>query len=366
VDASVIHAVRSDTRYAAPTGPVGTREGLWTYAAHLRWADPAVAPGLWLEGELAHQRHSDFDMSAWAGYGTVGYLARDLPWTPSLSYRFSGFSGDDPETGTYERFDALYNGGLGEWLQGISISKLVRPENRLTHRLRLNVAPDPRLNLTLDWFLHRADQLNNIGANPAIAQLSSRDLGQELQLAGRWAISDRLYFLGIAGAAFPGRRHQGRRRRRRRAVDDAAGPAVLELLKGDRDDHRDPRVDRASRPRQGGRHERRVNAVINGAIQFFLLRGHGPIALSVDAISTDEHTVLGGAVMLAVSLAMILTAVTHLTLKGPKRPFFPDILWLTIKHGFFAFGVLVEAPCSGSGRPERWWSRFPSRCWCSA
>jgi hypothetical protein len=212
VDASVIHAIGSDTRYAAPTGPVGTREGLWTYAAHLRWADPAVAPGLWLEGELAHQRHSDFDMSAWAGYGTVGFLARDLPWTPSLSYRFSGFSGDDPETGTYERFDALYNGGLGEWLQGISISKLVRPENRLTHRLRLNVAPDPRLNLTLDWFLHRADQLNNLGANPAIARLGSRDLGQELQLAGRWAISDRLYFLGVAGAAFPGR-----------AIEDAAG-----------------------------------------------------------------------------------------------------------------------------------------------
>jgi hypothetical protein len=212
VDASVLHAFRSDTRYAAPAGPVGTREGLSTYAAHLRWADPAVAPGLWLETELAHQRHSDFDMSAWAGYGTVGYLARDLPWTPSLSYRFSGFSGDDPDTGTYERFDALYNGGLGEWLQGISISKLVRPENRLTHRLRLNVAPDPRLNLTLDWFLHRADQLNNIGANPAIAQLSSRDLGQELQLTGRWAISDRLYFLGIAGAAFPGK-----------AIEDAAG-----------------------------------------------------------------------------------------------------------------------------------------------
>jgi hypothetical protein len=84
-----------------------------------------------------------------------------------------------------------------------------------------------------------------------------------------------------------------------------------------------------------------INAVINGAIQLFLLRGHGPIALSADAISTDEHTVLGSAVLLAVSLAMILTTVTHLTLKGPKRPFFPAILWLTIKHGFFAFGVLV-------------------------
>jgi hypothetical protein len=97
-DASVFTVPESKTRYAAPTGPVGTREGLTTYAAHVRWADRERAPGLWVEGEIAHQRHSDFDMDAWAGYATVGYLARDLPWTPSLSYRVSGFTGDDPST----------------------------------------------------------------------------------------------------------------------------------------------------------------------------------------------------------------------------------------------------------------------------
>jgi hypothetical protein len=86
-----------------------------------------------------------------------------------------------------------------------------------------------------------------------------------------------------------------------------------------------------------------INAVINGAIQFFMLRGHGPVALTADAISTTEHTVLGSAVPLAVMLAMILTAVTHLTIKGPKPPFFPGVFWLTLKHGFFAFGVVVTA-----------------------
>lgn len=55
-------------------------------------------------------------MDAWAAYATVGYLARDLPWTPSISYRIPGFTGDDPSTATYERFDALYSGGLSEWL----------------------------------------------------------------------------------------------------------------------------------------------------------------------------------------------------------------------------------------------------------
>lgn len=84
-----------------------------------------------------------------------------------------------------------------------------------------------------------------------------------------------------------------------------------------------------------------INGVINGAIQYFILRGPESIPLSVDSISTDTHTVLGSSVPLAVSLAMILTAVAHGTTKGPKKPFLPTTLWLVIKHGLFAFGAVV-------------------------
>lgn len=84
-----------------------------------------------------------------------------------------------------------------------------------------------------------------------------------------------------------------------------------------------------------------INAVINGAIQWFLLRGLVSIPLSVDGITNDEKTVFGMAVPLAVSIAMILTVVAYMTLKEAKRPFFPDVLWLTVKHGVFAFGLSV-------------------------
>lgn len=86
-----------------------------------------------------------------------------------------------------------------------------------------------------------------------------------------------------------------------------------------------------------------VNAVINGAIQAYFLWGKTSVPMSVDAISAGTHTVLGSAVPLAVSLAMILTAVAHWTLKAPKKPFVPTTLWLIVKHGLFAFGTLVAA-----------------------
>ena len=205
VDATIVRVLASKTRYAVPGGINGMRDGLTTLAAHLRWADPVLAPGVWVEGEIAHQRHRDFDMDAWGGYATVGYIARDLPWSPSLSYRYAARSGDDPNTATYERFDPLYAGGLSEWLEGVSITKALTPANRGTHRIRLNLAPTPRLNLTFDWHVHRALQLNNLGANPALATLSSLDLGQEVTVTARYALSRNVFVLGIASVGLPGK-----------------------------------------------------------------------------------------------------------------------------------------------------------------
>jgi hypothetical protein len=81
-----------------------------------------------------------------------------------------------------------------------------------------------------------------------------------------------------------------------------------------------------------------INAVINGAIQFLMLRGHGPVALTADAIGTTENTVLGSAVPLAVLLAMILTAITRRW-----------VSWATTARG----SPRSSTSCRGSCRPTR-------------
>ena len=85
-----------------------------------------------------------------------------------------------------------------------------------------------------------------------------------------------------------------------------------------------------------------INAFINGAIQYFFLKGNDFIPISVDSITNNDKTVLGTAVTLAITLGMILTVVAYFNIKDIKVPFFPTVLWLTIKHGFFTFGVVTS------------------------
>lgn len=204
LDAMVLAIADSNGSLVLPTGARVPREGVVTVAGHGRWREPSGLTGVWVEGELAHQVHETIDMAAWGGYGLVGYRAAHLPLRPSISYRFAALSGDDPDTATYERFDPLMSTGLGYWLQGLSFGKLTANSNLVTHRVQGNLEVTPRLNLTLEYFCLAAAERNNAGANPALAQLASTDLGQEVTFTTRWAATDRIFFQGIASVALPG------------------------------------------------------------------------------------------------------------------------------------------------------------------
>lgn len=66
------------------------------------------------------------------------------------------------------------------------------------------------------------------------------------------------------------------------------------------------------------------------------------IPISVDAITNNIPTVLGTAVSLAISLSVLLTIVAYFTIKEKKVSFYPTAFWLSIKHGFFTFGVITS------------------------
>lgn len=193
----------SNTVYLFPNGQRRTREGLQAINPRLRWTSPLGVEGLWIESEYVHEWNNHFDMSAHAGYIWIGYTFKDVPWRPSISYRFAAFSGDNPKTASYERFDSLRGGGLGDWLQGINLAKVYTNSNLLSHRVELKINPSNTLQFSLDYFYLFANQLNNLGGVAALSSLESRSIGHELMFTTRWSVSQNLFLLGVTSIAFP-------------------------------------------------------------------------------------------------------------------------------------------------------------------
>jgi branched-subunit amino acid transport protein len=85
-----------------------------------------------------------------------------------------------------------------------------------------------------------------------------------------------------------------------------------------------------------------INAIINGLINWFQLDQTKTYNLTTNLISSQEHTVFGGAVILGTSLAFILTSIAYLTAKIEMKPsYFPKVLLLALKNSVFAFGVIT-------------------------
>jgi len=126
-----------------------SREGLQVFDARFRWQPNAAGQsGLFLAGEAALQRNENFDMRAYGFYGEAGYTFAELPWTPTFSYRHAQFSGDDPATARFERWDPLLSGGNGEqWVQGINHFKIVQDSNVIAHRFQMRMRPTPKIEL---------------------------------------------------------------------------------------------------------------------------------------------------------------------------------------------------------------------------
>jgi hypothetical protein len=209
---SYLYVPRSDKAYILPGGSRLTREGLRTFNPALTINQFFGVDGLWIKGEYAYQNNENFEMSAYAWYVWAGYRAETFPWRPGVSYRYSFFSGDNPGTTTYERFDPLFSGRSNYFLPGLISSKVLLNSNLRTQRATFSVYPTKTLEILLEYFNHTAVRLNNLGGIGPLQTLSSLSLMQELQLNAFWYIGKNFYFQGIATIGIPGK-----------AIKDAVG-----------------------------------------------------------------------------------------------------------------------------------------------
>ncbi|MEG1664260.1 MAG: alginate export family protein [Mucinivorans sp.] len=202
VGASFLHVPSSRFKYYLADGTTRSRQGLQLYNIRVFKNAPLTGSGFFFKTEVAWQRNSNFNMSAWAFYGELGW---NFQQRLSLSYRFAYFGGDNPKSDSYNRWDALYTGGNGEqWVQGSNMYKIVQNSNEMSHRLQLIYNPVRRLQLVGQVWLFYAPQTNNIGGNPALTELSSKFYGAELNLTLKYFHSRHWYFHLNTAYTLPG------------------------------------------------------------------------------------------------------------------------------------------------------------------
>ncbi len=198
-----IETTGGTANYAIPDRSIG-KKGMYVINPKI-WVTNIAETGLFFKSEYAYQSHHTEDMKSYAWYTGLGYSFKGLTTTPSIYYRYSFMKGDDNKTDTYERFDPILTGGLGNWVQGLNFRKVLGNGNITSQRIELTSWVTKSMSLSFDYFYLRANQLNNLGGLQPISTLKNKDLGHEGSLVLKGLLKDHITFLGVISYGIPGK-----------------------------------------------------------------------------------------------------------------------------------------------------------------
>lgn len=165
VGLAYINVFRSTLPYlAAPVSLIPNgRDGLNTVHTYAR-VNPLREglPGLYVAGDFAYQWNDGIAMRAFAYNAEVGHTFANVPLKPTLAYAFRAFTGDDPRTARFEKFDPLfYEGAPPLWSSGSNGSFAFLNSNVLAHRISLALVVSPRDFVNFYYWHVRADRVNS-------------------------------------------------------------------------------------------------------------------------------------------------------------------------------------------------------------
>jgi hypothetical protein len=201
-------------------------------ATYMKWnADGAIRPGrdglnvfnvraftapipdlqdLTFEFEYATERNGDaLQADAWTLQGA--YELSGVSWTPTFTYRYAFFEGDDPQTVANENFDPLFLGfyDWGTWWQGeIAGEYFISNSNLISNLLRAHVTPSERLGAGLLVFKFTLDHPGTFGP-----EVTSSDVAIETNLYVDWKVNSNFTVSLVGAYANPGeavRQNSGR------------------------------------------------------------------------------------------------------------------------------------------------------------
>lgn len=168
------------------------RDGMNVYNLRARGTPVPPLPGLSLAAEVVWQRNGRTDVSDSAWYGEAGYALPDLPWSPSVSYRYAQFG---------SRYDPLFYGfsGWGTWFMGEIVGQyMLFNTNEKAHMLHLSAKPLENLGVGVIGYRFMLDEPASFGA-------TSRHFADEIDVYADWGVREGINLSAVYGVAFPGR-----------------------------------------------------------------------------------------------------------------------------------------------------------------
>jgi hypothetical protein len=192
----------------ADAGGYENRDGMDVFSIRAQ-GTPLHALGnedLFMAFEYALERGGDnLDVDAKGWYAEAGYTFSNLPWTPTLSYRYAFFSGDeDPDDGDNESFDPMFYGfsrGWGTHYMGEIVGEYyLFNSNEKVHMLHLNMLPTDKLSVGALYYDFQLDEKNLYGQ-----PLSDDQFAEEVNVYVDYSVTDYLYLSGVVAWASPGK-----------------------------------------------------------------------------------------------------------------------------------------------------------------
>jgi hypothetical protein len=174
-----------------------SRDGMNVFNVRAYTAPIRKLPDLSFVAEYANESNGDLVSSnAWTVQ--AAYALSKVKWTPTISYRYAFFQGDDPATARSEAFDPLFPGfyDWGTWWQGeIAGEYFLSNSNLISNQVRLHLAPSGSIGTGAIAYVFSLDQA---GA------LTSKSLAFELDGYCDWKVNSNWLLSFVAAYANPG------------------------------------------------------------------------------------------------------------------------------------------------------------------
>lgn len=178
------------------------RDGLNVFNVRAYTSPILQVPDLSFEFEYASERNGDaLDSNAWTLQGA--YAVKNMTWTPTFTYRYAFFQGDDPATTANENFDPLFLGfyDWGTWWQGeIAGEYFLSNSNLKSHLVRAHVTPHEKISGGLLFFKFLLDQPASAGEG-----VTSTDVAWETNLYTDWKLNSNFTISLIGAYGDPGK-----------------------------------------------------------------------------------------------------------------------------------------------------------------